>query len=299
VFRHFPLTSIHDKAFLAAEAAEAAGAQGKFWEMHDLLFDRQREWASVSEDEARKSLADYAEELGLDVEQFSDDLEKGTYSDQVQQAYDEAVQRGLQGTPSVFIDGQKFNGPLSDFVLDGVIKMLTYDGIQYDAPPEMAIDPEQSYYANVETTKGTFCVELYAEQAPNTVNSFVFLANEGFYDGITFHRVLPDFVAQAGDPTGGGFGGPGYRFDDEIDADLIHDGPGILSMANAGPNTNGSQFFITYRAVPELDGKHAVFGRVEEGMEVVASLMPRDPAQDPYAPADEIIGITIGSSCEM
>jgi peptidyl-prolyl cis-trans isomerase A (cyclophilin A)/peptidyl-prolyl cis-trans isomerase B (cyclophilin B) len=109
--------------------------------------------------------------------------------------------------------------------------------------------------------------------------------------------VLPGFVAQTGDPTGSGFGGPGYRFDDEIDPDLIHDGPGVLSMANAGENTNGSQFFITYQALPDLDGKHTVFGRVVEGMDVVEALMSRDPQEDPYAPADAIVRIDVGTSC--
>jgi cyclophilin family peptidyl-prolyl cis-trans isomerase len=163
----------------------------------------------------------------------------------------------------------------------------------------MVIDPSAPQFATVETNKGTFCAELYADQTPNTVNSFVFLANEGYFDGVLFHRVLPGFVAQTGDPTGSGFGGPGYQFADEIVEGLIHDSPGVLSMANGGPDTNGSQFFITYAAVPELDGKHAVFGRIVEGMEIVESLTARDPQQDPYAPADRMLKVTIGESCEL
>ena len=297
VFRHFPLTSIHDKAVITAEAAEAAGAQGKFWEMHDLIFERQGDWGRRSVAEMPDLLAGYARELGLDVEQFSQALAKETHQERVQTSYNSAASLGIGGTPTFFLNGQLYQGDRSDSYLIGLALFLNYNGPVYDAPPPMAIDPEQPYFATFDTTKGQFCVELFAEQVPLVVNNFVFLAGEGFYDGIPFHRVLPDFVAQTGDPTGGGFGGPGYRFADEFHPDLKHDGPKLLSMANAGPNTNGSQFFITYKALPELDGKHAVFGRVVEGWEIVEGLAPRDPQQNPYAPADTLRKVTIGSSC--
>ncbi|MCH8200231.1 MAG: peptidylprolyl isomerase [Chloroflexi bacterium] len=147
---------------------------------------------------------------------------------------------------------------------------------QYDAPPPLTIDPDASYTATFKTAKGDIVVELFAKQVPNTVNNFVFLARDGFYDNITFHRVIPDFMAQGGDPEGTGRGGPGYQFADEFDQSLRHDKPGILSMANAGPNTNGSQFFITHVPTPHLDGKHSVFGQVTEGMDVVLSLANGD-----------------------
>jgi cyclophilin family peptidyl-prolyl cis-trans isomerase len=267
--------------------------------MHDLLFERQREWASQPADGLVDVLVGYAGELGLDVEQFSRDLKEGTYRDPVQQRYEEAVRLGLPGTPTIFLNGQYYNGPLEEPVLAGLIQLFNYDGPQYAAPPPMSIDPSQPYLAIVKTSQGSFCIELFAELAPQTVNSFVFLAQEGFYDGVLFHRVLPGFVAQTGDPTGSGFGGPGYRFDDEINADLLHDGAGIVSMANSGPNTNGSQFFITYDALPNLDGKHTIFGQVVEGMDVVESLRPRDPQRDPYASADLIETITIDSTCDL
>jgi cyclophilin family peptidyl-prolyl cis-trans isomerase len=136
---------------------------------------------------------------------------------------------------------------------------------QYSAPPEMQIDPSKTYTATFKTEHGDIVVELFAQQAPVTVNNFVFLAREGFYNDITFHRVIMDFMAQGGDPTGTGRGGPGYKFADEASAlALPHDSAGILSMANAGPNTNGSQFFITHKATPHLDGKHGVFGKVKD-----------------------------------
>ncbi|XZE53230.1 peptidylprolyl isomerase [Planctomycetaceae bacterium SH139] len=123
--------------------------------------------------------------------------------------------------------------------------------------------------ATIETNKGTITLELYDDKAPKTVANFEKLAGEGFYDGLTFHRVIEDFMVQTGCPQGTGTGGPGYQFEDEFHPDLIHDGPGVLSMANAGPGTNGSQFFITHVATPWLDGKHSVFGRVTEGQDVV------------------------------
>jgi len=131
--------------------------------------------------------------------------------------------------------------------------------------------------ATVETDKGTIELELYDEQAPETVANFEKLANDGFYDGLTFHRVIPDFMVQAGCPKGTGTGGPGYTFPDEKSAlKLKHDSPGTLSMANAGPDTNGSQFFITHVACPWLDGKHAVFGKVTSGQDVVDAIAQGD-----------------------
>jgi len=148
---------------------------------------------------------------------------------------------------------------------------------QYDRPPALAIDPTKRYVATIATDLGDIVLELFADKAPDTVNSFVFLAREGFYDGCTFHRVIKGFMAQGGDPTGSGRGGPGYTFGDEFHPKLKHDAPGVLSMANAGPDTNGSQFFITHVATPHLDGKHTVFGRVVEGMDVVMAIPERDP----------------------
>jgi len=147
----------------------------------------------------------------------------------------------------------------------------------YDAPPPMIIDPTKHYIGTIRTDLGDIVFELFADKAPTTVNNFVFLARDGYYNGVTFHRVIKGFMAQGGDPTGSGSGGPGYRFADEFHPALKHDGPGTLSMANAGPGTNGSQFFITYRDTPHLDGKHTVFGRIVEGMDVLESIPERDP----------------------
>ncbi len=158
---------------------------------------------------------------------------------------------------------------------------------QYRTPPPMSIDPERRYSAVLHTTKGDVTIELFARDAPITTNNFVFLAREGFYDGVTFHRVLPGFVAQGGDPTGTGAGGPGYRFRDEVSA--RKNVTGAVSMANAGPNTNGSQFFICYTDLPHLDGRHAVFGRVAAGMEVALSFAARDPSGGGRLPPGDAI----------
>ena len=164
---------------------------------------------------------------------------------------------------------------------------------RWSAPPEMQIDPSKCYSATFETDVGNFVIELTADKTPITVNSFVFLAREGYYDNTTFHRVIPDFMAQAGDPSGTGTGGPGYTIQDEFDQTLRHDGPGILSMANVGrPNTGGGQFFITFGPTPWLDNAHAVFGRVTEGMDVVQSIRIRDPQSDPN-PGTSLHSVTI------
>jgi len=146
----------------------------------------------------------------------------------------------------------------------------------------MSIDPEKRYQAVLHTEKGAIKIRLFSEQTPKTVNNFVFLSKAGFYDGVIFHRVIANFMAQSGDPTGTGRGGPGYDFADEFHKDLKHDKPGIVSMANAGPNTNGSQFFITHVPTPWLDGKHSVFGEVVEGLDVLLSIPERDPIQPEY-----------------
>jgi cyclophilin family peptidyl-prolyl cis-trans isomerase len=159
-------------------------------------------------------------------------------------------------------------------------------------PPAMAIDPTRHYSAVIETEKGDIDVELFADKTPVTVNNFVFLARQGYYDNTTFHRVIDGFMAQGGDPTGTGTGGPGYRFQDEIVPDLVFDQPGLLAMANAGPGTNGSQFFITYVPTPHLNGAHTIFGRVTSGLDVAEALTRRDPSANP-PPGDKIITIRI------
>jgi len=147
---------------------------------------------------------------------------------------------------------------------------------QWATPPELTIDVEQIYVVKLETTKGDIQLELLPEHAPKTVNNFVFLVNEAFYDGITFHRVIANFMIQGGDPTGTGTSGPGYKFEDELISNPLKHDSKVISMANSGPNTNGSQFFITHLPQPHLDGKHTVFGKVLQGEDVVDNIQQGD-----------------------
>lgn len=167
------------------------------------------------------------------------------------------------------------------------------DAYQYDAAPPMTIDVNKQYFATFKLAKGgEFVVQLFPDKAPKTVNNFVFLARDGYYDGVTFHRVLEGFMAQGGDPTGTGMGGPGYQFENE-ESDLTFDKAGVVAMANAGRDTNGSQFFITFGPAPQLNGGYTIFGQVIEGMDVVNGIKRRDPQQQPDYPGDAIETITI------
>ncbi|MBP1733541.1 MAG: ppiA [Deltaproteobacteria bacterium] len=150
---------------------------------------------------------------------------------------------------------------------------------QWSQPPEMTIDVKKTYRVSIETDRGSIELELYPQHAPKTVNNFRFLAQEGFYDGVTFHRVISNFMVQGGDPTGTGRGGPGYRFEDETKGNPLTHETGVISMANAGPNTNGSQFFITHGPQPHLNGKHTVFGKVVKGQDVVDAIRQGDVMQ--------------------
>jgi cyclophilin family peptidyl-prolyl cis-trans isomerase len=301
VYRHFPLISIHDKAQITAEAAEAAGAQDKFWEMHDVLYERQNEWAGLPADDIIDTLVTYAEEVGVeDLEQFRSDLEDGTFADEITAQYDESVAAGLTGTPSFIINGLTYPTEqlgLSFEALSLFTKMVQLkaqgDWHWYDQP-EQVIDPDKDYIATIKTDKGDIVIELYPDTAPTNVNSFAFLAGEDFYQNVTFHRVLPGFMAQGGDLTGLGFGFPGYRCEDEVTTARSFDEAGVLAFANSGPNSNGAQFFITYDATPNLNEGFTILGKVIEGQDVVESITPRDPASNPAAPpGDKMLDIVI------
>jgi cyclophilin family peptidyl-prolyl cis-trans isomerase len=295
-YRHFPLLSIHDKAALSMQASEAAGAQGQFWPMHDLLFEKQSEWSDLSLEDFEIWLGDQADELGLDVTQFTADLNSEENVNLAQEAWEAGQASGFPGTPLLMINGRYYGGPQDYWNLEAITKMTKFEEEQFTICPPMTIDPTKNYTATMSTEKGDIVLELYPDVAPIAVNSFLFLAENGWYDGVTFHRVLPGFVAQAGDPTGTGFGGPGYAFDIETSPDLKFDQAGVLGMANSGPGSNGSQFFITFGPTPDLDGGYTIFGRVISGMDVVSSLTARDPSQNPnLPPGDAILDVTFES----
>jgi cyclophilin family peptidyl-prolyl cis-trans isomerase/protein-disulfide isomerase len=300
----------HMMAFNRAEsqeylaAAMCAAEQGRYFAYEHAVF------AGIGA--GAFDLTASAQEIDLNTAQFAACREGGRYVSAALDASMVAYERGVTATPTFFVNGQQVlgndpatlrrlieealsGGAPTEFTEQGAIAMPKNPverNNMYSAPPAMVIDPAKQYVATIETEKGDIVVELYADKVPNTVNNFVFLAREGFYDNTTFHRVIENFMAQAGDPTGTGRGGPGYRFADEFDATLRHDGPGVLSMANAGANTNGSQFFITFAETPWLDGRHAVFGKVIEGLDVLLSISIRDP-QTATKPGDLIKTIRI------
>ncbi len=296
IYRHFPLVSIpsHDKSLLATQAAEAAGLQGDFWGMHDLLYARFDQWAGLSPEAFQDWLLEQAEELDLDVDQFEADLTSDEIVALAQNAWEEGQEVGIPGTPFFLLNNSPYQGPLDKASIARLIELTEFVDQQYNECPPEVIDPEKDYGATIETEKGDIEVELYPDVAPLAVNNFVFLAQEGWYDGVSFHRVLPGFVAQAGDPTGTGAGSPGYAFENETSEALSFDRAGLLAMANSGPDTNGSQFFITLAAAEHLDGGYTIFGEVTDGLEVVEALTPRNPDEGSnQLPGDEIITITI------
>jgi len=292
-YRHFPL-SRHDKAALATQASEAAGLQGEFWEMHDLLFENQIEWVDLDQEEFQGWLVEKAMELELDVETFTKDMNSQALVSQAGESYEKNAAIGMPGTPFLVINGIPYNGPMNYANLAATVELILMEKQQFTDCPPMTIDPKKQYLATLFTEKGEIIIELYADKAPWAVNSFIFLAREGWFNGMTFHRVIKGFVAQAGDPSGTGFGGPGYAFINEVSPDLTFDGPGVVGMANSGPDSNGSQFFITYTATPKLNSGYTIFGRVISGMEVVENLTPRDPSQSmDLPPGDVILSVTI------
>jgi cyclophilin family peptidyl-prolyl cis-trans isomerase len=295
IYRHFPLDSIHDKAKLGVQAAEAAGLQSKFWEMHDAIFAGQSEWSEMTVDQFQQWVIDKATALGLDKEKFTQDLNSEAMKKLAQDAWDAGQASGLPGTPFLLFNNRPYQGANDLGTLSAIVDSILLEKRQFKECPPMTIDPNKKYQATLKTEKGDIVLELYADKAPLAVNSFIYLANQNWFDGVTFHRVIPDFVAQAGDPSGTGFGGPGYLFDNEISADLKFDQPGIVGMANAGPGTNGSQFFITFAPAPDLDGNYTVFGKVISGLDIAKSLTPRDPSQQgvELPPGDKILNVVI------
>jgi cyclophilin family peptidyl-prolyl cis-trans isomerase/protein-disulfide isomerase len=293
VFREYPNPG-YDKTMLAAQAAEAAGLQGKFWEMADLLYSDQATWTAMNSTDFQAWIEQAAEKAGLDVNRLVADMQSNSVLDKLNAAQAEGVTIGIPGTPFVLINGEIYQGPLNISSLETVISLLLLASKQVTGCPPVVIDVHKQYLAHLETNKGEIVIQLFPDVATIAVNSFVFLARRGWFDNVIFHRVIPGSYAQSGDPSGTGYGTPGYAFKDEISPDLKFDKAGVVGMANAGSGSNGSQFFITMGAMPDLDGKYTIFGQVVQGMDVVNSLAARDPAQAGTLPtADRIIKVTI------
>lgn len=295
VFRHFPLDSLHDKAKLAAQAAEAADRQGKFWEMHDLLFSRQAEWLTQPPAEFQAWIVAQAPSLGLDAARFSTDLTSSEIAALAQKAWESGQAIQLPGTPVILINGEiiKWQAALFD-QLEGIVLLARLSKRQFSTCPPTVIERGKKYTAILKTSRGEVTLRLFPDRAPQTVNNFVFLAQQGWYENVPFFRVVPGFVARTGDPSGTGLGGPGYFMADEKFPALQFDQPGVVAMVNVGPNTNGSQFFITLGPAPQLNNGYTIFGQVTSGQEVLDQLTARDPTTGEALPEpDVLLGVTI------
>lgn len=294
VSRIFPLLSMHDKAALAAQAAQAAQEQGKFWEMHDLLYEGQENWVNLSSEDFEQWITAQASALEMNVEQFKADLNREDIVAKVQQAWEEGQKIGLPGTPLVLINGQIYGGPRDYSSLNDILQLTLLGKRQFRSCPLVTVQANKQYIATLHTEKGEILIQLFADKAPFTVNSFVFLARQGWYDNITFHRVIPKLFAQTGDPSGTGKGNPGYYVITEIEPSLKFNKPGVVAMVNSGPDTSGSQFFITYAPTAQYDGQYTIFGQVLSGMEVLEALTPRDARPGTETPpGDKLLSVTV------
>jgi cyclophilin family peptidyl-prolyl cis-trans isomerase len=291
VYRHIPLVEQHDKAALAVQASETAGLHGKFWEMHDLLFKRQNEWGGMSLDSFHQWIISAAKDMQIDTGQFLDQLDSDEISRIPKEAWEFNRSLGIPFTPFILINQQIWSDslPLNFDNLSAIVKLDLLEKRQYSSCPPLSLDTGKKYVAVIHTEKGDISVQLFPGIAPLAVNNFIFLAREGWYDDINFHRVIENYIAQAGDPSGTGYGSPGYAFKNEISPKLLFDRPGLLAMANAGPDTNGSQFFITMAPAPNLNGNYTIFGEVINGMVVVEKLSVRDPAAAEVQSSGDII----------
>jgi cyclophilin family peptidyl-prolyl cis-trans isomerase len=194
----------------------------------------------------------------------------------------------------VLINGQIYGGPRDYSSMNDIVRLITLGKRQFTSCPPLTVEKNRQYIATLHTEKGDVVIQLLADKAPITVNSFIFLARNGWYDNITFHRVIPGLFAQAGDPSGTGKGHPGYYVITEIDPSLKFDRPGMVAMVNSGPDTSGSQFFITYAPTAQFDGQYTIFGQVLNGMETLKTLTPRDAQPGINTPpGDKLLGITI------
>jgi cyclophilin family peptidyl-prolyl cis-trans isomerase/protein-disulfide isomerase len=294
IYLHAP-QSDRDKDNLAIQAVEAADMQGKFWEMNDLLFEKQAEWSGLSPTEFEPWVVAQTTSLGMGTAQFQSDFNGPLVADRLQQAIQFTASAQHFSPPLLFVNSASPYTSLADFAsLDTVVRMDALSARQFSTCPPASTDPLKQYIVTLHTSKGGVVLQLYPEKAPLAVNNFVFLARHGWYDGITFYKVLPGFEVMTGDPSDTGLGNPGYLFSTEIANSLRFDQPGMLAMDNDGPETNGSRFFITLVPAPQLDGQYTIFGQVLSGLDILSTLTAR--LTQPgivLPPGDELFSVTI------
>lgn len=292
VYRPYPLTDVQDKAMQAAQILEAAGRAGAFWPMFDLLVGNQSEWVDLSSEEFRLWASTQAADMGIDPAALSQHLADPEILALIDNAVSRAREAGLPGSPVVYMNGRLFLPPPSVTNLEASVRLELLAGRQFGSSPETVIDPALEYLARLRFGDDEMVIQLFAALSPEAVNSFVFLSQHSWYDGVPVQRVLPGLFFETGDPTGTGLGGPGYSFATEVDSRLLFDRAGRVAMTSVGPGTNGSQFFVTLAPLPELDGSRTIFGQVLEGLEMASLWEARDPLADllnpPPAVLDEV-----------
>lgn len=294
ILRHFPLFPIYNKTFLASQAAEAAGAQGYFWEMAELLFDSQAAWHELSPQAFLEWLEENSLSLSLNHEQFMEDLNAGKYVAKIEQDFSSAFSAGLVATPTVFINGTLLQYASDLSVLEAAIRLELLEARKIAGYPPSVISSEANYFAHLHFNLGEVTLQLYTDSAPLAVNNFVFLTRQGWYDDNPVFRVIPGKLVELGDPSGTGLGDPGYYYQVETDPMLRFDRAGMVALSSSGPDTNSSRFFITLTPYPELDGSRTIFGRVIAGLEIFSRLQARDPLSDLLTPPEAILhSITI------
>lgn len=294
VYRPLPLDSLHPTAPLAAYAAESAGMQGKFWEMYSAIFSNQESISALTAEELTEWLKTTAEELDLDVDQFATDIASEDVINKITTTQQTMFEAGVSSTPTVLVNGRPVGNWQSAYLSNFIEVMKAEKDMVTECPP-FIIDQDKEYTATITTEKGELVLELYPEAAPLAVNSFVYLAREGFYNDVTFHRVYHNFMAQTGDPTGTGWSGAGYQYREEIVPELTYDEAYMVGVARGqAEGSSGSQFFITYVPYPSLNGGYTIFGKLIDGIDVFEQITERDADNNPDAPeGDKIISIEI------
>lgn len=289
ILRPFPLLEVHNLSSLAAAAVLAANEQNAFWPMHDALLEQRATWMGMDLETFTGWLGDTAATLDLDAESFSEDLTSNAITDEVERAYRQALASGVPGAPFLLINQQPYLLGADATRLEAAVRLHLLEDRQFSDGPHQVIDPEASYSAQLILNQGELQIQLYPRFSPRGVNSFVFLTRQGWYDETAFHRVVPNRLAVAGDPTFTGLGDAGYHFDLETHPALTFDEPGMVALDNAGPGTNSAQFFVTLSELPSLTGSYTIIGKVTQGLELVQNLEAREPLDDLFQPPQATI----------
>lgn len=280
VYRPFPLSKVEDKSDLAAEVAEAAGRQGAFWPMHDLLVDRYDEWRALDPDAFLAWSMQAAQSLGLDQPAFEEAMHDPKLASQIADRYAESRASGIPGAPFVLLNGRPFILAVDEIQLEAAVRLGILQTKQYAAYPQIDLQPGSDYLASLQTNLGEIQIQLYAGTAPLAVNSFMHLAQQGWYTGTGAYQVVSGQWVGLGDPSWTGLGDAGYHTPREIDATRNFDRTGMVGVIPTGPDINGSRFFVSLRPLPKYDETHTVLGRVTQGLEILSSLRARSPLDD-------------------